>query len=113
MFLVITHSPIDDTWEDRDKVLYETVGSKSSKSLAGVEVREHQWLVKTFGDAKALQKALSRIDKVKVTIRLKGRERENPERAHILLGKVTTQVKEAKFARIEGPITGGIFESAK
>jgi translation initiation factor IF-3 len=60
----------------------------------------------------AIDRFLERGDKVKVAIRLKGRERENPQRAIDLINKVATLVKtQHKFSRMEGPVTIGMFEA--
>ena len=103
--------------QDLKKLLYEQKKAKA-KQTKGSDLKEIQLKVNISDHdlttkINSINRFLERGDKVKITIRLKGRERENPERAHLLLGKVTTQVKEAKFSRIEGPITGGIFESSK
>jgi translation initiation factor IF-3 len=60
----------------------------------------------------AIDRFLERGDKVKVVIRLKGRERENPQRAMDLLEKVATLIKiPHKYSRVEGPVTTGMFEA--
>lgn len=60
----------------------------------------------------AIKRFLERGDKVKVSVRLKGRERESPERASALIQKVAAQV-ECKVSRVPGPMTIAILESLK
>ena len=60
----------------------------------------------------AIRKFLERGDKVKVTVRLKGRERENPERAHQLVQRVGDSVT-CKFSKIPGPTAMALLEPAK
>ena len=74
MFEVLTTSPLDETWEERDEKLYEIVGRKSNFNGAGKErgkegIREHGWLVQSFEEARQLKKLLRMVPKVKVTIR--------------------------------------------
>lgn len=56
-----------------------------------------------------IKKFIERGDKVKVLVRLKGRERENPQRAHELLARVADQV-ECKVNKVAGPIAIVILE---
>lgn len=61
----------------------------------------------------AIEKFLGRGDKVKVVVRLKGRERDNPQRAHDLVERVLTSVTVANKAhKIPGPIATAIIEPA-
>ncbi len=57
----------------------------------------------------AIERFLERGDKVKITVRLKGRERENPERAQVLVKKVVEQVS-CKVNMLGGPIAGALLE---
>lgn len=60
-----------------------------------------------------IEKFLERGDKVKITVRLKGRERDNPQRAFDLMGKAIDAVTVAhKANRIPGPIASAILEPA-
>jgi len=59
-----------------------------------------------------IEKFLERGDKVKISVRLKGRERENPERAYDLLNRVETSV-ECKANKIPGPMAISILEPIK
>ena len=60
-----------------------------------------------------IDRFLERGDKVKIIVRLKGRERDNPQRAHALIDKVMESVKVAhKFNKLPGPIATAILEPA-
>ena len=59
-----------------------------------------------------IEKFLEKGDKVKISVRLKGRERENPERANELVRRVGESV-ECRFNRIPGPVAMAILEPAK
>jgi translation initiation factor IF-3 len=59
-----------------------------------------------------ITKFLERGDKVKVIVRLRGRERESPERARVLLERVTSVVK-CKVSMVPGPITIALLEPVK
>ena len=59
----------------------------------------------------SIDKFLERGDKVKVVVRLKGRERENPQRAHDLIDKVAELVKiDNKISKLSGPVAMAILE---
>ncbi len=61
-----------------------------------------------------IDRFLERGDKVKVIVRLKGRERDNPQRAHDLVDKVINQVTIAcKANKVPGPIATAILEPTK
>lgn len=59
-----------------------------------------------------IQKFLAHGDKVKVSVRLKGREREHPERARELIKRVGETV-ECKFNEVPGPVAIAILEPVK
>ena len=62
----------------------------------------------------SIDRFLERGDKVKVVVRLKGRERDNPQRAHDLIDKVITNVTIAcKSNKVPGPIATAILEPSK
>jgi translation initiation factor IF-3 len=50
------------------------------------------------------------MDKVKISVRLKGREREQPQRAWELLDRVILAVPESRSSKIDGPIAIAILE---
>jgi translation initiation factor IF-3 len=101
--------------QDFKKVQYEL--KKAKKKQVVQELKEIQ-LKLNIADhdlqtkLNAIEKFLSRGDKVKVVVRLKGRERENPERARQLLDRVITNVK-CKPNYVPGPITMAILEPVK
>ena len=58
-----------------------------------------------------IDRFLERGDKVKIVVRLKGRERDNPQRAHELIAKVADTVTVGhKLSKIPGPIATAILE---
>ena len=61
---------------------------------------------------RAIEKFLERGDKVKLSVRLKGREREHPERAEELFEKILTMVT-CKVSRIPGPSPLAMLEPGK
>ena len=59
-----------------------------------------------------IEKFLERGDKVKVSVRLKGRERDNPARADQLIDKVSGLIKTAcKVTKMKGPIAMALYEA--
>lgn len=61
-----------------------------------------------------IERFLQRGDKVKIVVRLKGRERDTPQRAHDLIDKVSQSVEvSCKINKIPGPIATVILEPAK
>ena len=101
--------------QDFKKVQYEL--KKSKKKQVVQELKEIQ-LKLNIADhdlqtkLNAIERFLDRGDKVKVVVRLKGRERENPERARMLLDRVISGVK-CKPNYVPGPITMAILEPVK
>jgi translation initiation factor IF-3 len=62
----------------------------------------------------SIDRFLERGDKVKIIVRLKGRERDNPQRAHDLVDRVIGQVTIAcKANKVPGPIATAILEPTK
>ena len=55
---------------------------------------------------------LDKGNKVKVSVRLKGREREMPERAQAVINKIEEAV-ECKLSRVPGPMATAILEPIK
>ena len=102
--------------QDFKKLEYEKKKEKK-KHVASSELKEIQLKVNISDHdlttkINAIRRFLERGDKVKVTVRLKGRERESPERAQALIGRVATAV-ECKMSRLPGPITIAILEPIK
>jgi translation initiation factor IF-3 len=101
--------------QDFKKVQYELKKAKKKQVVQELKeiqlklnIADHDFQTKI----NAIDKFLVRGDKVKVVVRLKGRERENPERARQLLDRVITNVK-CKPNYVPGPITMAILEPVK
>ena len=101
--------------QDFKKVQYELKKAKKKQVVQELKeiqlklnIADHDFQTKV----NAIDKFLGRGDKVKVVVRLKGRERENPERARQLLDRVITNVK-CKPNYVPGPITMAILEPVK
>lgn len=76
MFLVITVSPLDSEWGERDNSMYLIAGRRSDKSLTntkstekGKGTRQHTWTVRTVEEAQHLMKLLKTVEMVNVTFR--------------------------------------------
>jgi translation initiation factor IF-3 len=101
--------------QDFKKVQYELKKAKKKQIVQELKeiqlklnIADHDFQTKL----NAIDKFLDRGDKVKVVVRLKGRERENPERARQLLDRVISNVK-CKPNYVPGPITMAILEPTK
>ena len=102
--------------QDYKKLEYEKKKARK-KQAATSELKEIQLKVNIADHdlttkVNAIKKFLERGDKVKVVVRLKGRERETPQRAQQLIERVSTMV-EARVTKLPGPITMAILEPAK
>ncbi len=73
-----------------------------------VNISDHDFETKLSN----IRKFLGRGDKVKIMVRLKGREREAPERAKMVIERVIEAV-ECKSSSVPGPIAIAILEPAK
>lgn len=102
--------------QDFKKIEYEKKKArKASKQVSSlkevqfkVNISDHDLATKIS----KIEKFLERGDKVKISVKLKGRERESPERAHELLRRVENTV-DCKISRIPGPMPMTILEPAK
>jgi len=104
--------------QDFKKLEYEKKKARKSQKKAHssqlkeirlmVNISEHDLETKKS----KMVKFLERGDKVKVVVRLKGRERETPERAHELLDKVASSI-ECKATKVPGPMAIVILEPSK
>jgi translation initiation factor IF-3 len=101
--------------QDFKKIQYEKkkakkVGKKSvlKEMQFKANISEHDFQTKV----KAIEKFLERGDKVKVVVRLVGRERENPERAEAIITKIGQTVK-CKLSKVPGPMAIALLEPAK
>ena len=105
--------------QDYKKLQYEKKKAKAKQTKHRSELKEIQ-LRANISDhdlqtkVNNMNRFLERGDKVKVIVRLKGRERENPKRAHELIDKVHSSITAAcKMNKIPGPIATAIFEPGK
>ncbi len=103
--------------EDFKKLEYEKKKARKANKQAVSTLKEVQFKVNIsehdlMTKLDKISKFLDRGDKVKISVKLKGRERENPERAFELLQKVSTSV-ECKVNLIPGPIAISILEPIK
>jgi translation initiation factor IF-3 len=101
--------------QDFKKIEYEKKKAKQTKTRTS-EVKEIQLKVNISDHdlqtkMSAIRRFLERGDKVKLTVRLKGREREAPERASALIKRVAEQV-QCMVSRVPGPMTIAILEQA-
>lgn len=105
--------------QDYNKIMFEKKKAKQAqKKKRRSELKEIQ-LKANISDhdlqtkVKNIDKFLERGDKVKIIVRLKGRERDHPQRAHELIDKVVAQVSApSKFSKLAGPVACGILEPA-
>lgn len=100
--------------QDYKKLEYEKKKARAKQTRTS-EMKEIQLKVNISAHdlqtkISAIKRFLERGDKVKVTVRLKGRERESPERASQLIARVAENV-ECKYSKLPGPINIAIFES--
>lgn len=100
---------------DFKKLEYEkNKAKKANKTVAGqlkevqfkVNISDHDMETKV----KAIKRFVEQMDKVKISVRLKGREREQPQRAWELLDRVVGCVPEARASKVDGPIAIAILE---
>lgn len=102
--------------QDFKKLEYEKKKAKQKQSRTSelkeiqlkINISEHDLETKMS----AIKRFLERGDKVKLTVRLKGRERENPERAKQLIARVAQRV-ECKLSTVPGPMSIAILEPLK
>ena len=101
---------------DYKKIQYEAKKAKS-KQTKGADLKEIQLKVNiTDHDLAtkiaAINRFIARGDKVKVSVRLKGRERDAPERAFQLLEKAVSQV-QCRVSKVPGPMAIALLEPGK
>jgi translation initiation factor IF-3 len=102
--------------QDFKKLEYERKKAKQGKTRTSelkeiqlkVNISDHDLQTKIG----AVKRFLERGDKVKLMVRLKGRERETPERAQALINRVAEAV-QCKVSRLPGPMTIAILEAGK
>jgi translation initiation factor IF-3 len=102
--------------QDYKKIEYEKKKTKKAQKAKGrqselkeiqlkINISDHDLQTKINN----IKRFLERGDKVKLMVRLKGRERENPERAKNLIDRVASNV-EGKIAQLPGPMHIAILE---
>lgn len=98
--------------QDFKKIQYELKKTKKKQLVQELKeiqlkpnIADHDFKTKVG----AVEKFLERGDKVKIVVRLKGREKETPERARVLLERMIQAVK-CKASHVPGPITMAILE---
>ncbi len=73
MFSVVSGSPLDDEWEERDRLIMFTIGRPAYYSGAtcyeGLRQRDHEWHVDSLEEAQRVKTALESILKVTAFIR--------------------------------------------
>lgn len=103
--------------EDFKKLEYEKKKAKKAQKQVVSTLKEIQFKINISEHDLAtkvarIDKFLERGDKVKVSLRLKGRERENNERAVELIDKIASMVS-CKVNKIAGPSPMAILEPTK
>lgn len=102
--------------QDFKKLEYEKKKAKKANKQTStlkeiqfkVNISDHDLATKV----NKIKEFLNRGDKVKISVRLKGRERETPERSFELVHKIATLV-DGKLSMIPGPIAMAMFEPTK
>jgi len=101
--------------QDFKKIEYEK--KKARKASKRVEVKELRFMANISDHdfqtkMNKIVQFLEKGNKVKVTVRLKGREREMPERAQAVIDKIENAI-ECKLSRVPGPMATAILEPIK
>jgi translation initiation factor IF-3 len=102
--------------QDSKKIEYEKKKARKKKQPTSalkeirflINISDHDLEIKTNKIGKFLEKG----NKVKLSVRLKGREREKPERAQELIDKVASALP-CKMVKVAGPMTMVILEPVK
>jgi translation initiation factor IF-3 len=98
--------------QDYKKIQYEK--KKSRKPTKKISLKEVQFKANISDHdfetkLNSIRRFLERGDKVKIVVRLKGRERDNPERAEMIIDRVGKSV-ECKMSKVPGPMAIAILE---
>lgn len=102
--------------QDLKKLEYEKKKARKKKQPTSslkeirflINISEHDLAIKIS----KIDKFLKKGNKVKISVKLKGREREKPQRAQELIMKVAQEVP-CKLIKISGPIAMAILEPIK
>lgn len=101
--------------QDYKKIQYEKkkakkTGSQRKSALKEIQfkanISDHDFEVKM----NRIKAFIERGDKVKVIVRLKGRERETPERALAIIDRVASTAEGCKVSKVPGPMAIAILE---
>ena len=103
--------------QDFKKIEYEKKKARKASLKSQSILKEIQFKVNIsdhdLGTKLAkINKFLEKGDKVRIQVRLKGRERENPERAFQLLTRIT-EATQARITPIPGPVAMALLEPMK
>lgn len=104
--------------QDFKKLEYEKKKAKKEQKKGATSTLKEIQLKVNISDhdlqtkINSITKFLERGDKVKVMVRLKGREKDNPARAHELLEKVSGSI-ECKANKLPGPVAIVLLEPTK
>lgn len=106
--------------QDFNKLMFEKKkvkhGQKKKKKseLKEIQLKANISMHDLETKVRNIDKFLERGDKVKVVIRLKGREKEHPQRADELMVRLVELVKAPnKFSKVPGPVAIGLLEPSK
>ena len=103
---------------DLKKIEYEKKKAKKKKPTATNSVKEMRFLVNISDNDLSIKiakinKFLQNGNKVKISVKLKGREKERPQRAHELIEKVAESTVGCKLNKIPGNIAMALLEPIK
>jgi len=104
--------------QDFRKIEYEKKkAKKQQKQTKKIELKEVRFMANISDHdfetkAKRIQSFLEKGHKVKISVRLKGRERDTPERARAIIDRVEKAVP-CKLSRVPGPMATAILEPSK
>jgi hypothetical protein len=68
-FEVLSRSPFDEDWLDRDRRIREAAGRHSDFSGTDWSTRDHGWWVDDFTEALEMKNRLETVESLRVTIR--------------------------------------------
>ncbi len=104
--------------QDLKKIEYEKKKAKKKRPTATTSVKEMRFLVNISENDLSIKiakinKFLQSGNKVKVSVKLKGRERERPQRAFELIQKIADSAVECRVNKIPGNIAMALLEPVK
>lgn len=104
--------------QDLKKIEYEKKKAKKRKQPSSGSVKEMRFLINISENdlqikIAKINKFLQSGNKVKVSVKLKGREKEKPQRAFELIEKIADSAVSCKVNKIPGNIAMALLEPAK